>query len=281
MKMDSSFWAGEWERVQSKTGHSSDSSYWDESAPRFRKKPGKGQKDDYPERFYELMNPRKDDVIFDMGCGSGVLSIPFAEKGHKIICADFSRGMLDTLMEGAREDGVEDRIEALTLDWREDWGSRNLPVCDVAVSSRSLMGLAPREAMLKLESVARREVCLGLWTHGEFAYEPEIARAIGYEGVNPGIFEYILNMLLAMGRRPALDYIYSHFRPKMYSSFEECLRINRESFPTALNDEQERKLEKYIEDNLIPYSDKRGKGLILRGSEITCFAFIKWQVLHD
>lgn len=278
---DVDFWAKEWERVQDISGHSDSVEFWDSFAPKFRKKAKTGERDEYPEQFYELMNPDEGDTIFDMGSGSGVLSLPFAAKGHKIVCADFSKEMLRVLSEDAEKEGLSDRIETIELDWNEDWSLRELPVCDIALSSRSLIRINPDKAVRDLESVARKSVCLGLWTHGEYAYNQTIARAIGYEKVNHGVFEYVLNMLFAMGRRPTLNYINSPLKPLMFQSREECIEKTKESFPEELSPQQLSKLNEHVKKHLQPFSDHRGYGFILDHSKLACFVMIKWDVLDD
>lgn len=42
----------------------------------------------------KLLQPKRTDVILDIGCGNGVLSRLLSKKSHKIIGIDFSRKML-------------------------------------------------------------------------------------------------------------------------------------------------------------------------------------------
>ena len=91
---------------RSRNSENTQSEFWDKFAATFRKKPKDGGKDEYIERFYELMEIRPGETIFDMGCASGTLAIPYALKGHEIYAADFSQAMLDVLMKSAEEEGV-------------------------------------------------------------------------------------------------------------------------------------------------------------------------------
>ena len=121
---------------RSRNSENTQSEFWDKFAAPFRKKPKDGKKDEYIEQFYELMEIRPGETIFDMGCASGTLAIPYALKGHEIYAADFSPAMLDVLMKSAEEEGVAEKIHPIRLDWNEDWSLRDLPVCDIAISSR-------------------------------------------------------------------------------------------------------------------------------------------------
>lgn len=272
-------WSGEWERINQKTDKGCNVKFWDDFAPRFRKKPEPGKKDSYAEQFFELAELKPGDTVFDMGCASGTLAIPFAQEGIEVYAADFSSKMLEILEEDAAELGLSDRIHTIKLDWNEDWSVRDLPVCDVAISSRSLMPNSPQDAIEKLISVAKKRVCLGLWTHGEYDYDQVIAKAIGYEGKNYGIFIYILNMLFDMDLLPSLSYIKSPFRPAKFENIQQCLEETEKTFPEKLTPQQRDKLVEYIEDHLIPYEDKRGKGLVFDHAGIVTWAFVKWDIL--
>ena len=57
-------------------------------------------------------------------------------------------------MEDAAELGLSDRIHAMQLDWNEDWSKRDIPVCDIAISSRSLISDDLEDCLMKLEQAA-------------------------------------------------------------------------------------------------------------------------------
>ena len=184
--------------------------FWDEFAPKFRKKMPEGQTDPYTEQFYEISGFKPGESIFDMGCASGTLAIPFAKRGHQIYAADFSSKMLEHLMMGAREEGVEDRIHPILLDWNEDWSSKDLPPCDVAICSRAFLVHDLDDAIKKIQSVALRKVCLGLWN------DP-LAECGSPEA---GMFVFVLNELIDRGCLPELRFIYSA-KPHRHRRTEE------------------------------------------------------------
>ena len=75
-------WNAQWKEYGKIDRRNSSTEYWDSRAPRFRKK--KDGPDIYVEEFYRLMEPEPGDTFFDMGCGSGTLALPFAQKGHHV-----------------------------------------------------------------------------------------------------------------------------------------------------------------------------------------------------
>lgn len=55
--------------------------------------------------------------ILDIGCGTGTIAIPFAQKGAQVTAIDVSAGMLDVLQEDAKEIGLMDKITIHQSDW--------------------------------------------------------------------------------------------------------------------------------------------------------------------
>lgn len=171
---------------------------WNNAAATYRKKPKEGERDEYVEQFYKYMALKPGETVFDMGCGSGVLAIPIAERGNEVYAADFSEEMLRHLMSDAEEAGVADRIHPIMLDWNENWSLRDLPRCDVAIASRSLIFRDLSSSLDKLESVAKDRVCLGAWE------KPPQS-----DGGGPGYSCYMIIMgdLMERGKYPELKYI--------------------------------------------------------------------------
>lgn len=264
------------------------SEFWDNFAPTFRKKNKGGNRDEYIDKFYEYMEVNPGESIFDMGCASGTLAIPYAQKGHEVYAADFSPKMLEVLMQNAKEEGVVDKIHPIQLDWNEDWGKRNLPVCDVAIASRSLIFKDLTSSLKKLESVASRRMCLGAWDTTVMGFDRYVSKAIGYE--RPGLAPHSIVMGELMSRDvcPELLLINSPFRLSKYKSFEEGIETLRNSFVAGLTDQQDKKLVEYCRDHLI---HKEGKGYIssmgdgqeledywqLDHSDMSTMAFIRWD----
>ncbi len=72
-------------------------------------------------RVIEVASPGRDDVVVDLGCGTGALTLPIAEKVQTVVAVDISDEMLDELRNKARTSNitnitvVSDAIEKLTL----------------------------------------------------------------------------------------------------------------------------------------------------------------------
>lgn len=263
-------WNEIWRNTEHSMEHSENVEFWNGFAPKFRKKTD--EPDPYIEKFYEYMETQPGDTLFDMGCGPGTLAIPFAQKGHEVFAADFSPEMLKHLMIGAEKDGVADRIHPIELNWNEDWSLRNLPKCDIAFSSRSFITRDLTSALEKLESVAKRRVCIGAWDNPTTGYERHLAKAIGYERPGMGVHYMIMGELMDRDVFPEMRYIYTPFRLTKYESREAAEEQLRRAFD-HMTPEQEEKLLRYLEEHLV-YNP--GKGMY-HGKELDGF----WQFDHN
>lgn len=79
---------------------------WDLASETFDTHPGHGiqskkEKDAWKDVFREIF-PEKDLKILDVGCGTGELSLLFAEMGHKVTGIDISKNMLEIAKSKAR-----------------------------------------------------------------------------------------------------------------------------------------------------------------------------------
>ena len=252
--------------------------FWNNFAPRFRKKIKNGE-DPYAEKFYRYCEFLPGESIFDMGCGSGTLAIPYARKGHEIYAADFSGEMLKHLMIGAEEEGVADRIHPIRLDWNEDWSARrDLPLCDVSISSRSFMPEDLTEGIRRLESVARRKVCMGAWDTPAPCYDRQLAAAVGYDRPGYGCYVYVMGELMDRDLMPALRFIKSPFRISRFDSPEDARIRLRSSFQYGLDEEQEQRLAKYLRNHLCRVDEGDRTYWKLDHQEISTVAHISWDV---
>lgn len=282
-------WNAQWQEYRKIDNRNNTTEYWDQRAPRFRKKAN--GPDIYCQEFYRLMEPKPGDTFFDMGCGAGTLALPFAQKGHHVWAADFSSAMLDCMMKDAEAEGLADRIHPIRLDWNEDWSARNLPKCDIAFASRSLIFEDLTRSLKNLESVAIRRCCVGAWDTPVFHYDRYVAKAIGYERPGCGVNWFVMNELMDRDRFPEQIFIRSPFRNNKYRTFEEGLEMLKESFRYGLSSRQEELLEEYCREHLKHHKVEDGGERGARGdaqgdreywqmdhSDMNTMAFIRWDM---
>jgi ubiquinone/menaquinone biosynthesis C-methylase UbiE len=69
------------------------------------------------DRILELAEPRRDDLVVDLGAGTGLLTLAVAPKVREVVAVDISQRMLERLDDAAIADGIHN-IEFLTGDLR-------------------------------------------------------------------------------------------------------------------------------------------------------------------
>ncbi|MBX9033908.1 class I SAM-dependent methyltransferase [Gordonibacter massiliensis (ex Traore et al. 2017)] len=198
---DSAYWVDAYRRADGDAlGAKED---WDAKARGFAHK---NRRSSYIDQLVDLLALEPGESVFDMGAGSGTLSIPLAQRGHAVVAVDFSTGMLDELAAGARKAGVE--VAAFERSWQDDW--TDLPCADVAVASRSLIADDLADVCAKLESKARSRVAVTMPGGETPAVDLRMLRAMGRpasEREQRRGFVAALNYLFASGRRPSVNHI--------------------------------------------------------------------------
>lgn len=200
-------WNQEWKELQPFLPGARKSSYWDMRAQDFA---SFNKSDLYCKRFLERANIEAKDTVFDMGCGTGALSIALAQTKHKVLAADFSLGMLERLQKELATRNIKD-ITTKCLNWDEDWKSAGMKpdTFDVCIASRSLMTSDLKAALLKLTDVARRRVCITLSTGLSPRFDSRMLGEIGLEKMVRHDHIYAFNILVNEGMKPELSYIES------------------------------------------------------------------------
>jgi ubiquinone/menaquinone biosynthesis C-methylase UbiE len=69
------------------------------------------------DRVIELAEPRRDDLVVDLGAGTGLLALALAPRVQELVAVDISRRMLERLDDTAAADGVHN-VEPLVADLR-------------------------------------------------------------------------------------------------------------------------------------------------------------------
>lgn len=163
----------------------------------------KRRHDDYSEAFLARLDLSGVASVLDVGCGPGLLSLPIAAQVGHVHALDYSTGMLDGLRAAITRDGVSN-VTPWALSWTDDW--HDVPRCDLAIASRSLMVADLEAALRRLDAHACQRACITFAT-GPRAGVPELADVLGRDWVPMPDHRYPINMLLDMGREPQVDYL--------------------------------------------------------------------------
>ena len=265
-------WSSAWKEEQATRRPADDSQYWDMRAPSFAKTAGSSP---YADEFVKLAHIEPGETVFDMGCGSGTLALPLARSGHHVYACDFSQAMIGLMMQRADLEHLENLIHPEILSWDEDWSRLEVPVCDVAIASRSLATMDMESALRKLDSMARRRVCVTLTTGLSPRADEVLLRAMGRELPAYPDCVFAFNILWSMGIQAQVSYIRSE-RKSNFESFEEA--IDKTCDILDATPEERARLIEYSAEHLRESQQSDGTSVWeYDHMRITSWAFISWD----
>ncbi len=284
-------WNEEWIELQHARRASDDASHWDKRAQTYNKPFGHSP---YSRQFLDFSDIKEGETVFDMGCGTGAISVPLAQEGHEVCAADFSQGMLERLAEDAEKAKVSSLIKPLQMAWEDDWSSLGVAPksFDVAVASRSVATNNIQEALLKLSRVARRKCAITLSAGSSPRSDQEILNDIGLQQFIGRDFLYAFMVLIKLGYMPEVRYIsscrYDSFDDDQ-EAFETLSKMVKDTsyiVPKPQIDKALENLREWVSENLAPNPNagqvnKHGeveKKLALKNPRKIIWAHISWNV---
>ena len=284
-------WNSEWKELQKARRAADDASHWDERAKTYHK--ASLPPSPYVTEFIEYAGIEDGDSVFDMGAGTGAVSIPLAANGHEVLACDFSEGMLSVLRKEAEKNGIV--VQTKLLSWADDWEKKGIAPksFDVATASRSIATADLRDSLSKLSGVAKRRCAITLPVGPSPRTDDAILKAIGMSSEVGHDFAYAFMILMEMGYLPEVRYILSarhdtyDTEEEAYSSLERMVRDSARG--TASEDELSEalsKLREWLAGNLISnpnagkkdaYGETEG-ALRLKETRKATWAHIAWNV---
>lgn len=118
----------------------------------------------------ELINPKKDDRILDIGSGPGTIAIPAAKISKEVLAVEPSIGMCTVLLERAKEENLSN-ISVIQKKWEdvseEELGENKF---DIVVASFSISIPDIAEEIKKMNSVCKGRVFI-FWFAGSFSWD--------------------------------------------------------------------------------------------------------------
>lgn len=187
---------------------------WDSRATSYAKNSGQSN---YVDDFIARLDLRGARTLLDVGCGPGTLALPLARRLDRVVALDYSAGMLQALSERAQAQGIRN-IETHHLAWADDWSG--VPVCDVAIASRSTTVADLGTALAKLTAHARQRVLITYPASGHFI-DDGILAAVGASPLPLPDVLLVLGMLRQAGMHPTLDYITTPSRLAGCADFDD------------------------------------------------------------
>ena len=262
------------QRLQESSKHFEDSSHnWNdpENAKRYAAN-SQSQYDDRVKTTIAGLDITKDTRVLDIGAGPGTLAIPLAPLVQEITAIEPGAGMVSVLTEQCRARGISN-ISCVQKRWEDIDPDRDLKgPYDIVIASLSLTMEDIRAALLTMDAVSRKYVCLywfvdmpfwermyvDLWKplHGSTYYPGPKADCL-FEGLyQAGIYANVKMMPLQKEYR--------------FLSLEEVTAFFRHRFSVTTGEQ-----ERVLDDYLAPLIRQEGKEVIISGD--STYAKIWWK----
>jgi len=204
-----------------------------------------------------------------MGCGSGILAVPLAERVAEVTAVDHSKEMLAIVRARCEDEGIGN-IKTILGRWEDDWQEIGIGSYDVAMASRSMVADDLRSCILKLEAAARERVYISTIV-GDGPYDRRLFEAIGRPLDLGPDYLYNYNMLYQMGILANVAFI-DETRNKTYGGPEEAVTAMLWMFD-GLNAAEEERLRAYVKEHLVFQSGS----WCLRYEHVVRWALMWWE----
>ncbi|MDR0350053.1 MAG: class I SAM-dependent methyltransferase [Coriobacteriales bacterium] len=123
--------------------------FWDDWASNWERR--SALETEFTRAQIDALDISERDIVLDICCGTGRMSIPLAKRAKRVISLDSSHEMLELCKQKARAEDIEN-IDFIEADWFKIEPELDLPYCDVALAC-----LSPASSdILKLNSAASR-----------------------------------------------------------------------------------------------------------------------------
>ena len=283
-------WNEEWKHFQEMRRKNDSKEYWNKRSIDFDKPDSLSP---YVEQVIRRASIEMDEVVLDMGCGTGSVALPLARAGHKIIAADFSDGMIEQAEKRFAAAGI-DSIETHVMAWEDNWDEQGLGEnsVDVVLASRSLGVYDLGEALEKMCRTARKR-CIATMSCGQSPrMDTRILEACGLDNIHGRDYQYAWNILTNKGYRVDCSFIYSERKDTFESveaGFEDFKRMIDDIahlYPAEKIEEAYEKLKVWIAQNCVENEevgqmDSKGYpqgALRLRELRVIPWAYLEWTV---
>lgn len=218
--------------------------FWNDKAKEFNKNIKKHN--ERAQRTISKLDFTSEDTMLDVGAGTGALSIPLAKIVKHITAVEPSKGMLDFFKENAEEDKLKN-ITYVNKKWEDIEVENDLEKYDVVFASYSISMVDIKEALIKMNEVAKKSVYLFTFAGRD---RDELAKKLyGKEFISSPDYICIVNVLYQMGIKANVNISEEEYSYK-YSNLDEAVNSAMQHYGKNTS-EDEKIIRKYFSENLV------------------------------
>lgn len=195
------------------------------------------------------LNPDPSWSVLDIGSGPGILAIPLAHRVKSVTAIEPSRSMIRCLQKHLADEKLTN-VGIINSRW-EDVHAEEMETHDLVIASYSLNFKDIREALLKMNRLAKKRVIL-YWFAGTTNWEhirlDLFSRIHGRELKSIPKCNVLYNLLYDLGLYPDVEILQDASFPKKCSDCDRALFYLKSTLNLS-NDDHDQLLRKYIEDH--------------------------------
>lgn len=239
---------------------------WDARAAAFA---DRNKHSGFERQCLELLAPRPEWTVLDVGSGPGTLGVPLAARVRRVTCVDFSAAMLEQAKRRAQEEGVHN-LSTIRASWTDDWQALGIVPHDVVIAARSLSVRDILAALRRLHAygIHRRVVVDRV---GAGPVDPAAFAAVGRPLRRGPDYMHTFNALYQLGHHATLAYVYGE-KEHRHENFEKACTSYNWMLPD-LDEEERERLRRYI---LSIATEEADGSVVLRPEHRSVWAFMSW-----
>jgi ubiquinone/menaquinone biosynthesis C-methylase UbiE len=220
--------------------------FWDKRARRYNESI---KRHNHAERIITKLDTDPECTVLDIGSGPGTLAIPLAKMVEHVTAIDPSRGMLACLKENAVSEGLKN-IRCINRKWEDVEIGTDIAEHDIVLASHSLTMLDIKEALSKMNDVAKRYVYIFSFAGARMWDYNTLWPKLYGEEYQPGP-DYInlYNVLYGMGIHANVEITNSEYKQR-FSSLAEAIVQWKENLDVSTPDAEE-VIKSHLSENLI------------------------------
>ncbi len=225
-------------------------SYWDKCASSYNENTRQMTELTQTQLSYLRLQPN--DTVLEVGAGNGRLTIPMAKQVKMVTALEPSKNMLDFLKLNAQDEDVNN-ICYINKSLEDLSNEDEVSSFDVVVASFSLFMLDMKKALVKMDSLASKNVYLFL-SASKWLDDQELQKLVNHESASEWAdYVYVYNILCDLDITASVE-IWNHISKQGYNSLAEAVSrfANAYNIPFA----KEGMLKDYLNRTLVRENGK-------------------------